>query len=145
LPTTNEYNILVHFFIENQQYYLNRICFRVKKMLHPVDWLKGSLNAEKYCRVQLLIKQKGVDENETSVSIRGEISFDSYLRCFQADDAGQMKAETCTFEVVLVIMYYKHISEKLTYIRRASHEREDKLYIPLYFYIFLIICNLRNP
>ena len=57
-------------------------------MLHPVDWLKGSLNAEKYCRVQLLIKQKGVDENETSVSIRGEISFDSYLRCFQADDAG---------------------------------------------------------
>ena len=113
--------------------------------MHPVDWLKGSLNAEKYCRVRLLIKQKGVDENETSVSIRGEISFDSYLRCFQADDAGQMKAETCTFEVVLVIMYYKHISEKLTYIRRASHERGDKLYTPLYFYIFLIICYLRNP
>lgn len=40
-------------------------------MLHPVDWLKGSLNAEKYCRVQLLIIQKGVDENGTSVSIRG--------------------------------------------------------------------------
>ena len=112
-------------------------------MLHLVDWLKGSLNAEKYCRVQLLIIQKGVDEDEISVS--GEISFASYLRCFQADDAGQMKAETCTFEVVLVIMYYKHISEKLTYIRRASHEREDKLYTPLYFYIFLIICNLRNP
>ncbi len=69
MPTTNEYNILVHFFIENQQYYLNRICFRVKKILHPVDWLKGSLNAEKYCRVRLLIKQKGVDENGTSVSI----------------------------------------------------------------------------
>ena len=30
-----------------------------------------------------------------------------------------MKAETCTFEVVSVIMYYKHISEKLTYIRKA--------------------------
>ena len=29
-----------------------------------------------------------------------------------------------------VIMYYKHISEKLTYIRRASHERGDKLYTP---------------
>ncbi len=102
--------------------------------MHPVDWLKGSLNAEKYCRVQLLIIQKGVDENGTSVSIRGgEISFDSYLRCFQADDAGQMKAETCTFEVVLVIMYYKHISEKLTYIRRASHEGGDKLYTPIYF------------
>ena len=57
-----------------------------------------------------------------------------YLRCFQADDAGQMKAETCTFEVVLVIMYYKHISEKMTYIRRASHEGgRDKLYTPLYF------------
>ncbi len=39
-------------------------------MLHLVDWLKGSLNAEKYCRVQLLIKQKGVDEDEISVSIR---------------------------------------------------------------------------
>ena len=38
-------------------------------MLHPVDWLKGSLNAEKYCRGQLLIIQKGIDENETSVSI----------------------------------------------------------------------------
>lgn len=38
-------------------------------MLHLVDWLKGSLNAEKYCRVRLLIKQKGVDENGTSVSI----------------------------------------------------------------------------
>lgn len=71
--TTNEYNILVHFFIENQQYYLNRICFRVKKMLHLVDWLKGSLNAEKYCRVQLLIIQKGVDEDEISVSIRGKL------------------------------------------------------------------------
>ena len=38
-------------------------------MLHPVDWLKGSLDAEKYCRVQLLIIQKGVDEDEISVSI----------------------------------------------------------------------------
>lgn len=101
MPTTNEYNILVHFFIENQQYYLNRICFRVKKMLHLVDWLKGSLNAEKYCRVQLLIKQKGVDENETSVSIRGEISFDSYLRCFQADDAGQIRSGTYEIEKII--------------------------------------------
>lgn len=58
-----------------------------------------------------------------------------------------MKAETCTFEVVLVIMYYKHISEKLTYIRRASHERGGGTnYTHLFiFYIFLIICNLRNP
>lgn len=56
-------------------------------MLHPVDWLKSSLNAEKYCRVRLLIKQKGVDENEASVSIGGYIegiSFDSCLRCFQS-------------------------------------------------------------
>ena len=56
-------------------------------MLHLVDWLKGSLNAEKYCRVQLLIKQKGVDEDAISASI-GEyiegISFDSCLRCFQS-------------------------------------------------------------
>lgn len=103
--------------------------------MHPVDWLKGSLNAEKYCRVQLLIIQKGVDEDEISVSIRGEISFDSYLRCFQADDAGQMKAETCTFEVVLVIMYYKHISEKLTYIRRASHERGGQIIHTSLFFI----------
>jgi len=106
-------------------------------MLHPVDWLKGSLNAEKYCRVQLLIIQKGVDENGTSVSIRGEISFDSYLRCFQADDAGQMKAETCTFEVVSVIMYYKHISEKLTYIRKASHERGGTNYTHLFIFLYL--------
>lgn len=41
--------------------------------MHPVDWLKGSLNAEKYCRVQLLIIQKGVDEDEISVSIRGKL------------------------------------------------------------------------
>ncbi len=40
-------------------------------MLHPVNWLKGNLNAEKYCRVRLLIIQKGVDEDEISVSIRG--------------------------------------------------------------------------
>ena len=40
-------------------------------MLRSVDWLKGSLNAEKYCRVRLLIKQKGVDEDEISVSIGG--------------------------------------------------------------------------
>ena len=67
-------------------------------MLHPVDWLKGSLNAEKYCRVQLLIIQKGVDEDEISVSIRGEISFDNYLRCFQADDAGQIRSDTYEIE-----------------------------------------------
>lgn len=41
------------------------------------------MNAEKYCRVQLLIIQKGVDEDEISVSIRGEISFDSYLGVFK--------------------------------------------------------------
>lgn len=40
-------------------------------MLRSVDWSKGSLNAEKYCRVQLLIIQKGVDEDEISVSIGG--------------------------------------------------------------------------
>lgn len=40
-------------------------------MLHPVDWLKGSLNAEKYCRVRLFVRQKVVDENEISVSIGG--------------------------------------------------------------------------
>ena len=105
LPTTNEYNILVHFFIENQQYYLNRICFRVKKMLHLVDWLKGSLNAEKYCRVQLLIIQKGVDEDEISVSIRGEISFDSYLRCFQENTVGLMRSGTYEIEAVSLTMY----------------------------------------
>lgn len=38
-------------------------------MLHSVDWLKGSLNAEKYCKVRLLVLQKGVDEDEISVSI----------------------------------------------------------------------------
>ena len=105
MPTTNEYNILVHFFIENQQYYLNRICFRVKKMLHLVDWLKGSLNAEKYCRVQLLIIQKGVDEDEISVSIRGEISFDSYLRCFQETTVGLMRSGTYEIEAVSLTMY----------------------------------------
>ena len=42
-------------------------------MLHPVDWLKGSLNAEKYCRVQLLIIQKGVDEDEISVEYREKL------------------------------------------------------------------------
>ena len=73
--------------------------------MHPVDWLKGSLNAEKYCRVQLLIKQKGVDENETSVSSRGEISFDSYLRCFQADDAGQIRSGTYEIEKIMVTIY----------------------------------------
>ena len=105
MPTTNEYNILVHFFIENQQYYLNRICFRVKKMLHLVDWLKGSLNAEKYCRVQLLIKQKGVDEDEISVSIRGEISFDSYLRCFQENTVGLISSGTYAIAAVSPTLY----------------------------------------
>ena len=70
-------------------------------MLRSVDWLKDNLNTEKYCRVQLLIKQKGVDENETSVSIRGEISFDSYLRCFQADDAGQIRSGTYEIEKII--------------------------------------------
>ena len=74
-------------------------------MLHPVDWLKGSLNAEKYCRVQLLIIQKGVDEDEISVSIRGEISFDSYLRCFQADAVGQIRSGTYEIEAVALAMY----------------------------------------
>lgn len=40
-------------------------------MLHPVDWLKGSLNAEKYCRVRLLVLQKVVNEDEISVTIGG--------------------------------------------------------------------------
>ena len=65
-------------------------------MLHPVDWLKGSLDAEKYCRVQLLIIQKGVDEDEISVSIGDRednasvegISFNSCLSFFQADEVG---------------------------------------------------------
>ncbi len=65
-------------------------------MLHPVDWLKGSLDAEKYCRVQLLIIQKGVDEDEISVSIGDRednaivegISFNSFLSFFQADEVG---------------------------------------------------------
>ena len=65
-------------------------------MLHPVDWLKGSLDAEKYCRVQLLIIQKGVDEDEISVSIGDRednaivegISFNSRLSFFQADEVG---------------------------------------------------------
>ena len=70
-------------------------------MLHPVDWLKGSLNAEKYCRVQLLIKQKGVDENESSVSIRCLISFDSYLWCFLSDDAGQIRSGTYEIEKII--------------------------------------------
>ena len=104
-------------------------------MLHPVDWLKGGLNAEKYCRVQLLIIQKGVDEDEISVSI-GEISFDSYLRCFQADDAGQMKAETCTFEVVSLIMYYKSVSEKLTCTRKRDTKGGQITHISLFFISF---------
>ena len=70
-------------------------------MLHPVDWLKGSLNAEKYCRVQLLIIQKGVDEDEISVSIRGEISFDSYLRCFQENTVGLMRSGTYEIEKII--------------------------------------------
>ena len=65
-------------------------------MLHPVDWLKGSLDAEKYCRVQLLIIQKGVDEDEISVSIGDRednaivegTSFNSCLSFFQADEVG---------------------------------------------------------
>ena len=65
-------------------------------MLHPVDWLKGSLDAEKYCRVQMLIIQKGVDEDEISVSIGDRednaivegISFNSCLSFFQADEVG---------------------------------------------------------
>ena len=63
-------------------------------MLHPVDWLKGSLDAEKYCRVQLLIIQKGVDEDEISVRDREDnaivegISFNSCLSFFQADEVG---------------------------------------------------------
>ena len=65
-------------------------------MLHPVNWLKGSLDAEKYCRVQLLIIQKGVDEDEISVSIGDRednvivegISFNSCLSFFQADEVG---------------------------------------------------------
>ena len=86
-------------------------------MLHLVDWLKGSLNAEKYCRVQLLIIQKGVDEDEISVSIgdrednaisvsiRGEISFDSYLRCFQENTVGLMRSGTYEIEAVSLTMY----------------------------------------
>ena len=74
-------------------------------MLHLVDWLKGSLNAEKYCRVQLLIIQKGVDEDEISVSIRGEISFDSYLRCFQENTVGLMGSGTYEIEAVSLTMY----------------------------------------
>ena len=72
---------------------------------HLVDWLKGSLNAEKYCRVQLLIIQKGVDEDEISVSIRGEISFDSYLRCFQENTVGLMRSGTYEIEAVSLTMY----------------------------------------
>ena len=57
-----------------------------------------------------------------------------------------MKAETCTFEVVSVIMYYKHISEKLTYIRKASHEGGgDKLYTPLYFLYHSDYMQLTQP
>ncbi len=74
-------------------------------MLHLVDWLKGSLNAEKYCRVQLLIIQKGVDEDEISVSIRGEISFDSYLRGFQENTVGLMRSGTYEIEAVSLTMY----------------------------------------
>ena len=73
-------------------------------MLHPVDWLKGSLDAKKYCRVQLLIIQKGVDEDEISVSIRGEISFDSYLRCFQENTVGLMRSGTYEIEAVSLTM-----------------------------------------
>lgn len=105
-------------------------------MLHSVDWLKGSLNAEKYCRVQLLIIQKGVDEDEISVSIRGEISFDSYLRCFQENTVGQMKAETCTFEVVSLIMYYKSVSEKLTCTRKRDTKGGQITHISLFFISF---------
>lgn len=58
--------------------------------------VKGSLDAEKYCRVQLLIIQKGVDEDEISVSIGDRednaivegISFNSCLSFFQADEVG---------------------------------------------------------
>ena len=74
-------------------------------MLHLVDWFKGSLNAEKYCRVQLLIIQKGVDEDEILVSIRGEISFDSYLRCFQENTVGLMRSGTYEIEAVSLTMY----------------------------------------
>ena len=65
-------------------------------MLHPVNWLKGSLDAEKYCRVQLLIIQKGVDEDEISVSIGDRednaivegISFNICISFFQSDEVG---------------------------------------------------------
>lgn len=54
-----------------------------------------------------------------------------------------MKAETCTFEVVSLIMYYKQINEKLTCIRKR-HTKGGQITHTSLFYIFLIICNLYN-
>ena len=63
-----------------------------------IKWRVG-----KYCKP--FIKQKGVDEDEISVSIRGEISFDSYLRCFQENTVGLMRSGTYEIEAVSLTMY----------------------------------------
>ncbi len=67
-------------------------------MLHPVDWLKGSLDAEKILQSPVAHNtKKGVDEDEISVSIGDRednaivegISFNSCLSFFfQADEVG---------------------------------------------------------
>jgi len=47
-----------------------------------------------------------------------------------------MKAETCTFEVVSLIMYYKSVSEKLTCTRKRDTKGGQITHISLFFISF---------
>ena len=46
-----------------------------------------------------------------------------------------MKAETCTFEVVSLIMYYKQINEKLTCIRKRHTKGGQITHTSLFLYL----------